>query len=179
MYKIVEVAAPFIDILPHAFDNARVWRILSILLASTLNHLIVTKFAPLAIIRTFHPFVVEIDDVWVRTIILIHLDFFTLASEKTWEFVSKTQNIFDSRTTETVKGLVIIANHANAIIGSRHFQENLFLNSIRILILINHDVMDFLLNILEHLLIIKEFPHFSLNQRKIQRILFKQNFSIY
>ena len=101
------------------------------------------KLVPVIIPKVLHPVVVKIDNVRMRAIVLVQLYFYALAASPPRKFFFKLQDVLDGRSTKTVKRLVIVPHNANAVCRSRHFQKNLFLDAVRVLVFINHDVADF------------------------------------
>ena len=99
-------------------------------------------------IHVFHPAIIEIDDAGLRPIVGIQMDHPAFALGKTGR---ELKNVPDGGTSETVHALVIIAHHADVLLITCQQEYQLFLNVVRILVFINHDIADALSELIKHL----------------------------
>ena len=61
------------------------------------------------------------------------------------EFLREIQDIIDIGTTETINGLVIIADNTDIVLRRNQKRQQFVLRRIRVLIFIDHDILDFFL----------------------------------
>lgn len=56
--------------------------------------------------------------------------------------VGKLDKILDGRAAEAVEGLIVVAHHANVLVTSGEFEKQLLLDRVRILVLVDYDVLE-------------------------------------
>ena len=61
------------------------------------------------------------------------------------EFLWEIQDIIDIGTTETINGLVIIADNTDIVLRRNQKRQQFMLRRVRVLIFIDHDILDFFL----------------------------------
>ena len=142
---------------------------------------VVTEFVPPEFeVCTFcacHPFVVEINNVTVRTVIDNERNYFAFSNGK---FLRKFQNITDCSPSKTIQALVIIANYTNIFTVPCKKKYNLFLNKVCVLIFVNHDVRNLGAKFFQDFhMVFKQMVGFNLNRRKVHQIVFCKNFAIF
>ena len=87
------------------------------------------------------------------------------------ELLFKGKNIFDGRAAEFVDGLIVIADNADILISARKQGRQLVLQLVRVLILVDHNIVEFALVIRPHILeLLKQLDGLEDDIIKIQRI---------
>ena len=107
------------------------------------NSLAISIFPPFKLefcsVGCGHPFIVEIHNIAVRTVINHQWNNPAFA---VFEFLRELQNISDGGSSEAIKALIIVSNHTDILTISSEKKDKLLLNIICILILIDHNVSD-------------------------------------
>src|SRR5207249_22998 len=83
-------------------------------------------------VRRRHPAVVSVDDGAVRTVIRGELEHRALRKA-----AREFENVADSSSAKAIKALVLISDDAKVSASLRQLQQELFLNIIRVLVLID------------------------------------------
>ena len=87
------------------------------------------------------------------------------------ELLFKGKNVLDSRAAEFVDGLVVVADDADVFIPARKQRCQLILQLVRVLILVDHDVVELALVIRPHVLkLLKQLDGLEDDIVKVQRV---------
>ena len=120
-----------------------------------------------------HPLVVERNDPWVGTVVVGKGNAHAIAIA---ELVRKLQDVSNRGTSKTVETLVVIPDNTDvmAFLGKKEGQ--LFLDIIRVLILIDHDILDLVMYLGENVRMPSEqLVRLKLDMSEIEPVLFGQH----
>ena len=93
-----------------------------------------------------------------------------------FKLLGELQNITDGCTTEAVKALVIVTDNTDILLFSSQKKYKLFLDIVRILVLVNHQILNLVSDFFQNLWIIfDKIICFRLDSRKIQEVVFFQD----
>ncbi|MCY1528145.1 hypothetical protein D9M68_632400 [compost metagenome] len=123
-----------------------------------------------------HPLVVEADDVRVRTVVDGQLDLLALPFV---EQRGELQNVADGRAAKAVQALVVVAHHAEILLLARQQQEDAFLNGVGVLVLVHHQVGQFLAHLRQHFgALFQQLQRLVLNAGEVERVVLVQQLLI-
>src|SRR5262249_31939564 len=114
---------------------------------------------------------VERNDLPPRAVIDVERDLTRFTPEILPAAFGKLDEIFDAGCAETIEGLVVVTDDAKVLGAARQLEEEKFLNSIRVLILVNDDVFEYPARTVH---IIEGFERALLQEGEINLILKRQ-----
>ena len=145
-----------------------------------LDGLIIAEIAPAEAesrsVRRDHPLVIKIDNIAVGAIV-DNQGYDPAHSVR--KLMRKFQYISDRRATEAVQALIVVSDNTDVLMLSAEQKYELLLNVVRILILVNHDIVDLRAELGKYLRVIRQEPVcLGLNGRKVHQVVFGQHFLI-
>ena len=121
-------------------------------------------------IQPLHPLVVEVDDPRVGTIVHRQPQLLTAVwREELWEL----EDVANCGPSKAVEALVIVTDDAEVTPVAREKEQDLFLDRISVLVLIDHQVRNFVAQLSEHVRVsAQELQSLVLDAGEVQAVIF-------